>query len=59
LSPGSVDTWPGLEQKFNDYFYNGEVELRLSDLTAIKQKYSKWVTEYLNGLGRLETNATT
>jgi hypothetical protein len=47
LSPGSVDTWPGLEQKFHIYFYNGEVELRLFDLTSIKQKYSEPVIEYL------------
>jgi hypothetical protein len=33
---GSVDTWLGLEQKFHDYFYNGEVELRLLDLTAVR-----------------------
>jgi hypothetical protein len=47
LSPSSINTWPGLEQKFHDYFYNGEVELGLSDLTSIKQKYNKSVTEYL------------
>jgi hypothetical protein len=36
-----------LEQKFHDYFYNGEVELRLSDLTSLRQKYTKTVSDYL------------
>jgi hypothetical protein len=35
-----------LEQKFHDYFYNGEVELRLSDLTSLRQKYTKTVFDY-------------
>jgi hypothetical protein len=28
LPPNSIDSWVSLEQKFHDYFYNGEVELR-------------------------------
>jgi DNA repair ATPase RecN len=36
-----------LEQKFHDYFYNGEVELRLSNLTSLRQKYTKTVFDYL------------
>jgi hypothetical protein len=36
-----------LEQKFHDYFYNGEVQLRLSDLTVVRQKYNETVSEYL------------
>jgi hypothetical protein len=47
LAPNSVVTWPCLEQKFHDYFYNGEVELKLSDLTAVRQKYNETVSEYL------------
>jgi hypothetical protein len=35
LSPNSIDNWSSLEQKFHEYFYNGEVELRLSDLMAV------------------------
>jgi hypothetical protein len=35
-----------LEQKFHDYFYNSEVELRLSHLTAVRQKYNETVPEY-------------
>ena len=36
-----------MEQKFHDYFYNGEVELRLSDLTSLRQKYTKTISDYL------------
>jgi hypothetical protein len=47
LAPNTVDTWQSLEQKFHDYFYNGEVELRLSDLTVVRQKYGETAPEYL------------
>jgi hypothetical protein len=47
LTPNSIYIWPSLEQKFHDYFYSGEVELRLSDLTTVKQKYNEAVPEYL------------
>jgi hypothetical protein len=38
LAPNSISTWAGLEEKFHKYFYNGETELKLSDLTAVRQK---------------------
>jgi hypothetical protein len=47
LLPNSIDSWVSLEQKFHDYFYNGEVELRLSDLTSLRQKYTKTISDYL------------
>jgi hypothetical protein len=47
LPPNSIDSWVSLEQKFHDYFYNGEVELRLSDITSLRQKYTKTVSDYL------------
>jgi hypothetical protein len=47
LPPNSIDSWVSLEQKFHDYFYNGEVELRLSDLMSLRQKYSKTISHYL------------
>jgi hypothetical protein len=43
LPPNSIDSWVTLEQKFHSYFYNGEVELRLSDLTSLRQKYTETV----------------
>jgi hypothetical protein len=36
LPPNSINSWVSLEQKFHDYFYNGEVELRLPDLTSLR-----------------------
>jgi hypothetical protein len=47
LPPNLIDSWVGLEQKFHDYFYNGKVELRLSDLTSLRQKYTETVSNYL------------
>jgi hypothetical protein len=47
LSSSSIDSWDSLEQKFHDYFYNGEVELRLSDLTSLRQKYIETIFDYL------------
>jgi hypothetical protein len=36
LAPNYIFTWAQLEQKFHEYFYFGDTELRLSHLTAIK-----------------------
>jgi hypothetical protein len=36
LPPNSIDSWVSLEHKFHDYFYNGEAELRLSNLTSLR-----------------------
>jgi hypothetical protein len=47
LPPNSVDTWERLEQKFHNYFYNGETELRLSNLVVVKQKSGESVAEYM------------
>jgi hypothetical protein len=47
LAPNSINTWAEVEEKFHEYFYNGETELKLSDLSAIKQKYSEMVAEYV------------
>jgi hypothetical protein len=47
LPPNLIDSWVSLEQKFHIYFYNGEVELRLSDLTSLRQKYTETISNYL------------
>jgi hypothetical protein len=36
LAPNSIFTWAQLDQKFHEYFYFGDTELRLSHLTTIK-----------------------
>jgi hypothetical protein len=38
LAPNSIETWASLEERFHEYFYNGETELKLSNLTSIRQK---------------------
>jgi hypothetical protein len=47
LAPNSVTTWACLEQKFHDYFYYGDTELKLSHLTMVRQKYNETVSEYI------------
>jgi hypothetical protein len=47
LPPNSIDSCLSLEQKFHDYIYNGEVELRLSDLTSLRQQYTEIISDYL------------
>jgi hypothetical protein len=47
LAPNSMSTWASLEERFHEYFYNGETELKLSNLTAVRQNYAEMVTEYI------------
>jgi hypothetical protein len=60
VAPNSIFTWAQLEQKFHGYFYSGDTELRLSHLTAIKQKHNKSAAGILGDLETLGTgvNAT-
>jgi hypothetical protein len=47
LAPNSIFTWAQLEQNFHEYFYSGDTKLRLSHLTAIKQKHNEHVVDYI------------
>jgi hypothetical protein len=47
LAPNSIFTWVQLEQKVHEYFYYGDTELRISHLTAVKQKHNELVAEYI------------
>jgi hypothetical protein len=47
LPSNSIDSWVSLEQKFHDYVYNGKVELRISDRTSLRQKYTETIYDYL------------
>jgi hypothetical protein len=47
LAPNSIFTWAQLEQKFHEYFYSGDTELRLLHLTAIKQKHNEPAADYI------------
>jgi hypothetical protein len=47
LAPNSIFTWAQLEQKFQEYFYSGDTVLRLSHLSAIKQKHNEPAVDYI------------
>jgi hypothetical protein len=47
LPPKSTNSCVSLEQKFHNYFYTGEVEVRLSNLTSLRQKYTETISDYL------------
>jgi hypothetical protein len=47
LPPNSIYNWFDLEQKFHDYFFTSETELKLSHLTLVKQNSDEIVSEYI------------
>jgi hypothetical protein len=47
LAPNPIFTWVQLEKKIHEYFYSSDTDLRLSHLTAIKQKHNEHVAEYI------------
>jgi hypothetical protein len=47
LSPNSIDYWEQLERKFHDHFYSSKNELKLSDLTSVRQGRDELVNDYI------------
>jgi hypothetical protein len=47
LSPNSIDSWEQLERKFYDHFYSSENELKLLDLTSVRQNRDESVNDYI------------
>nr|AAT77888.1 putative retrotransposon gag protein [Oryza sativa Japonica Group]ABF98695.1 retrotransposon protein, putative, unclassified [Oryza sativa Japonica Group] len=47
LPCGSINSWADLEKQFHSYFYSWVHEMKLSDLTAIKQRHDEPVHEYI------------
>jgi predicted PolB exonuclease-like 3'-5' exonuclease len=47
LSPKSIDSWNQLQQKFHDHFFSGDYQLKLTDLTSIKQGRDETISNYL------------
>jgi hypothetical protein len=47
LLPGSVLAWYDLENKFHEYFYSRDNDLKLSHLTSVKKKQDESVTDYV------------
>jgi hypothetical protein len=47
LAPNSIDSWDQLEQKFHDHFFSGSYQLKLTDLTSVRQSKGESVSDYL------------
>jgi hypothetical protein len=47
LSPNSIDSWDQLEQKFHDHFFSGRYQLKLTDLTSVRQSKEESLSGYL------------
>jgi hypothetical protein len=47
LSPNSIDFWDQLEQKFHDHLFSGSYQLKLTDLTSVRQGKEESVSDYL------------
>nr|ABA95996.1 retrotransposon protein, putative, unclassified [Oryza sativa Japonica Group] len=47
LPYGSINSWADLEKQFHSYFYSGVHEMKLTDLTVIKQRHDEPVHEYI------------
>jgi hypothetical protein len=47
LPPNSVYTFSDIENKFHDYFFTGETELKSSHLVSVRQKSNESVSEYI------------
>ena len=47
LPYNSVQGWVDLEKQFHSYFYNGTHEMKLSDLTAVRQRHDETVQDYI------------
>jgi hypothetical protein len=47
LAPNSIDSWDQLEQKFHDHFFSGSYQLKLTDLTPVRQNKEESVSDYL------------
>ena len=47
LPYNSSNGWADLEKQFHSYFYSGIHEMKLSDLTAIRQRHDESVQDYI------------
>ena len=47
LAPNSMHTWFHLAQKFHEHFFAREIELKLSNLTSVRQKQDESVSDYV------------
>jgi hypothetical protein len=47
LAPGFIISWDMLERKFHDHFYSGSIQLKLMDLTSVRQARDETVSAYI------------
>jgi hypothetical protein len=47
LSPNYIDYWEQLERKFHDHFYSPKNELKLSDITSVRQGHDESINDYI------------
>jgi hypothetical protein len=47
LAPSSIDSWDQSGQKFHDHFFSGSYQLKLTDLTSVRQSKEESVSDYL------------
>jgi hypothetical protein len=47
LAPNSIDSWDQLKQKFHDHFFSASYQLKLTDLTSVRQNKEELVSDYL------------
>jgi hypothetical protein len=55
LAPNSIDSWNQLEQKFHDHFFSGDYQLKLTDLTSVKQGKDETDSNYLKHFKEVKT----
>jgi hypothetical protein len=55
LAPNSIDSWDQLEQKFHDHFFSGSYQLKLIDLTSVRQSKEESVSDYLKHFKEVKT----
>jgi hypothetical protein len=46
LAPNSIDSWDQLQQKFHDHFFSGSYQLKLTDLTSVRQSKEESVSDH-------------
>jgi hypothetical protein len=57
LAPGSIISWDMLERKFHDHFYSGSIQLKLTELTSVRQGRDETVFAYIKRFKELKTDA--
>jgi hypothetical protein len=55
LAPNSIDSWDQLEQKFHNHFFSGSYQLKLTNLTSVRQGKEESVSDYLKRFKEVKT----